>query len=342
MEARADPLATFYRQQPARGPSAVRCSNQQPELSPPHPSCPAALASLTAPRRLGRGQNLRRDRAPAALGPRGRTWTAATTSSLVPLPSPFPACPPLLLLLRLATLTVRGAVDDGRTPGRKAGWTDGLTDEERADRDFYDPKADDDDERWVVENLKHAAITAASSPGQPAAEAASSEPGIGTGGAGPGGAGPGGAGAGGAGAGPGAPPLSPTSPETKPAQWNIGLAACASLKRHECKKSQACAWDRPARQCVAEEPEVTAAKPSVHQMRCTIAGPCLSCSAEERAKDPVSCGKTGSRQRLECTGGRGTSRPATRTTPPGTRAAPGGCRCTCSSSSYSSFSACPC
>ena len=56
-------------------------------------------------------------------------------------------------------------VDDGRTPGRKAGWTDGLTDEERADRDFYDPKADDDDERWVVENLKHAAITAASSPG---------------------------------------------------------------------------------------------------------------------------------------------------------------------------------
>ena len=89
------------------------------------------------------------------------------------------------------------------------------------------------------------------------------------------------------------------------AQWNIGLAACASLKRHECKKSQACAWDRPARQCVAEEPEVTAAKPSVHQMRCTIAGPCLSCSAEERAKDPVSCGKTGSRQRLECTGGEG-------------------------------------
>ena len=201
MEARVDPLATFYRQQPARGPSAVRCSNQQPELSPPHPSCPAALASLTAPRRLGRGQNLRRDRAPAALGPRGRTWTAATTSSLVPLPSPFPACPPLLLLLRLATLIACGAVDDGRTPGRKAGWTDGLTDEERADRDFYDPKADDDDERWVVENLKHAAITAASSPGQPAAEAASSEPGIGTGGAGPGGAGPGSAGAGGAGAG---------------------------------------------------------------------------------------------------------------------------------------------
>jgi len=40
-------------------------------------------------------------------------------------------------------------------------------------------------------------------------------------------------------------------------------------------------------------------------MRCTIAGPCLSCSAEERAKDPVSCGKTGSRQRLECTGGEG-------------------------------------
>lgn len=50
-------------------------------------------------------------------------------------------------------------VDDGRTEGRKAGWTDGMTDEQRADRDFYDPKADDEDERWVVEHLKHTAIT---------------------------------------------------------------------------------------------------------------------------------------------------------------------------------------
>ncbi len=46
-------------------------------------------------------------------------------------------------------------------------------------------------------------------------------------------------------------------------------------------------------------------KPSVHQMRCTIAGPCLQCSAEEKVKDPVSCGKTGSRQKLECNGGEG-------------------------------------
>ena len=39
---------------------------------------------------------------------------------------------------------------------------------------------------------------------------------------------------------------------------------------------------------------------SVHQMRCDIAGPCLPCSDDEKVKDPVSCGKTGSRQRLEC------------------------------------------
>jgi hypothetical protein len=56
-------------------------------------------------------------------------------------------------------VAIQTAVDDGRTPGRKAGWTDGLTDEERQLRDFYDPKADDEDERWVVENLKHTAIS---------------------------------------------------------------------------------------------------------------------------------------------------------------------------------------
>eukprot|EP01043_Picozoa_sp_COSAG02_P002700 COSAG02_NODE_64_length_43111_cov_35.627709_13_plen_272_part_00 len=54
------------------------------------------------------------------------------------------------------------AVDDGRTPGKTAGWSDGLTDEERQLRDFYDPKADDEDERWVVEHLKHTAISRAS------------------------------------------------------------------------------------------------------------------------------------------------------------------------------------
>lgn len=59
-------------------------------------------------------------------------------------------------------MAIPTAVDDGRTPGRKAGWTDGLTDEERQLRDFYDPKADDEDERWVVEHLKHTAISRAS------------------------------------------------------------------------------------------------------------------------------------------------------------------------------------
>ena len=49
-------------------------------------------------------------------------------------------------------------VDDGRTPGRKAGWTDGLSDEQRNDLYFFDPKADDKDEEWVVHNLKHAAV----------------------------------------------------------------------------------------------------------------------------------------------------------------------------------------
>jgi hypothetical protein len=67
---------------------------------------------------------------------------------------------------RLRLVTPRtAAVDDGRTPGRKAGWTDGLTDEQRHARDFYDPKADDEDERWVVENLKHTAITNAAGAG---------------------------------------------------------------------------------------------------------------------------------------------------------------------------------
>lgn len=55
----------------------------------------------------------------------------------------------------------RRTVDDGRTPGRKAGWSDGLSNEERQLRDLYDPKADDEDERWVVEHLKHTAISMA-------------------------------------------------------------------------------------------------------------------------------------------------------------------------------------
>ena len=49
-------------------------------------------------------------------------------------------------------------VDDGRTPGRKAGWKDAMTDDERNDLFLYDPKADDDDEKWVVENVKHASV----------------------------------------------------------------------------------------------------------------------------------------------------------------------------------------
>ena len=52
-------------------------------------------------------------------------------------------------------------VDDGRTPGRRAGWKDGLTDEERNDLFRYDPRADDEDEKWVVEHVKHASMVAA-------------------------------------------------------------------------------------------------------------------------------------------------------------------------------------
>jgi hypothetical protein len=52
-------------------------------------------------------------------------------------------------------------VDDGRTPGRRAGWKDGLTDEERNDLFLYDPRADDEDEKWVVEHVKHASMVAA-------------------------------------------------------------------------------------------------------------------------------------------------------------------------------------
>ena len=66
------------------------------------------------------------------------------------------------------------------------------------------------------------------------------------------------------------------------AQWNIGLAACASLTRRKCKKSQACAWDRPARQCVAEEPEVTAA--SVATIPTVPGGRLAECASLRRRK----------------------------------------------------------
>ena len=82
------------------------------------------------------------------------------------LRQPRAVCLPCVRLTpRAVTGGTPPAVDDGRTPGKKAGWSDGLTDEERHLRDFYDPKADDDDERWVVEHLKHTAISRASGSG---------------------------------------------------------------------------------------------------------------------------------------------------------------------------------
>ena len=58
------------------------------------------------------------------------------------------------------------------------------------------------------------------------------------------------------------------------AQWNGALAECAPLKRRKCKKSLACAWDRPARQCIAEEPGAAAA----------TAGALSECSSLRRRK----------------------------------------------------------
>jgi hypothetical protein len=80
------------------------------------------------------------------------------------------------------------------------------------------------------------------------------------------------------------------------AQWNGGLAECAPLKRRKCKKSLACAWDRPARQCIAEEPGAAAATAgglsvcsSLRQRKCKKNRACAwdSASRQCATEDPA-------------------------------------------------------